>query len=412
MGLYRDALRFDPQFSSARAAHAASHEALPQARARLLPSLDIRGHVMRGSDINAYAADRNQKTSGYTVSLKQPLFHWGDWQTYQQGKLAAVKADIALAQANQDLMLRVSEAYFELLVAQDVASLAQAHLAAVAEQLAQASAGARLGNATIVDVHEAQATCDQAMADEIDARGVLEVRRSALAAIVGRDIDAVDSLRSMISLPRPIPGESGAWIARAELQAYGVQLGEVTLETARRETAKARAGHLPNIDLVASRERQHRDGGAPYWGGRRDASQIGVQIQIPIFAGFAVQSRVRETAALVEKARDELTYAQRTAGLEARKAHVGVTTGLMRVAALEAAEASARTAFESNRFGYQHHVRPNVDVLNAQYKLYRVRRELAQARYRTLLESLRLKASTASLDEADIAAMGRLLSRS
>lgn len=410
LSLYHEALRFDARISGARAAHSAGQEALPRARAPLLPSVELRGHLTREEGGTSRVSTPGQTATGYTISLKQPVFHWEAWQGYQQGILTAAKADITLAKANQELMLRVAEAYFEFQEAQHIASLAHAHRVAVAEQLAQATASVPLGNATIVDVHEAAASHDQAIADEIDAQGTVDVRRSSLATIVGRRVEEGDMPQFKQPLPAPVPREAGPWVDQAERQAYPVQLGTMALEIARRETAKASAGHLPRVDLVASRERRYSDGGLPYWNGRRDASQVGIQVQIPIFAGFAVQSRVRETLALVEQASDELMDVRRAAGLEARKAYLGVTTGLMRIAALQVAETSALTAFESNRFGYEHHVRPNVDVLNAQYKLYRVRRELAQARYRTLMESLKLKASTASLAESDIAATSHLLS--
>ncbi len=409
LSLYREALQFDARISGARAAHAAGREALPQARARLLPSVELRGHLTRDQGTISPAGAPEQKTAGYTISLRQPLFQWDVWQGYRRGALVAAKADVTLAKADQELMLRVAQAYFEFLEAQHIASLAQAHRVAAAEQLAQATASVPLGNATIVDVHEATASHDEAVADEIEAQGAVDVSRSSLAIVVGRMVEEGDMPQFMRPLPRPIPGDARAWVALAEREAYAVQLGEITLEIARRETAMAYAGHMPRVDLVASRERRHTEGGLPYWNGPRDASQVGLQIQIPIFSGFAVQSRVRETLALADQALDELTEVRRTAGLAARKAHLGVTTGLRRISALEVAETSALAAFESNRFGYEHHVRPNVDVLNAQYKLYRVRRELAQARYRTLMESLKLKASTASLVESDIEAVSRLL---
>ncbi|MCE4058973.1 TolC family outer membrane protein [Pandoraea sputorum] len=411
LNLYREALHFDARISAARAAHVAGREALPQARARWLPTVDVQGRAMQESSGTSRIGSTAQIATGYTISLKQPVFNAEAWHGYQRGVLLVTKADIALAKANQELMLRVAEAYLEFLEAQHVASLAKAQRVAVAEQLAQAKASVSLGVTTIVDVHEATASLDQAIADEIDAQGAVDLKQSSLASVIGRKVARGAMPQFKAPLPTPVPSDANVWVEHAEHYAYGVQLSAIAMEIAKRETAKAYAGHMPSVDLIASRESRSRYGGSPYWGGARDESRVGIQIQIPIFSGFSVQSRVRETLALVEQASDELTEARRIAGLEAQKAYLSVTTGLMRIAALEVGETSAQTALESNQVGYEYHVRPSVDVLNAQYKLYRVRRELAQARYRVLMGSLKLKAATASLVEADIAAASALLER-
>ncbi|MCY1210689.1 type I secretion outer membrane protein, TolC family [compost metagenome] len=220
-------------------------------------------------------------------------------------------------------------------------------------------------------------------------------------------------LRPEAPIPGPQPPDVNAWAAQAETSNLQVNLASYNLETAQRETNKAKAGHLPSVDLVASYGFTNQTGSATQAiSTHYNASQIGVQLTMPIFAGGQIQSRVRETLALADKAASDLEFARRTAAQTARQTYSGVSNGLAQVKALEAAERSATSAVESNQLGYEVGVRINIDVLNAEAQLFSTRRDLAKARYDTIMNGLRLKASTGVLQEADVVQINTLLTSS
>jgi outer membrane protein len=198
-------------------------------------------------------------------------------------------------------------------------------------------------------------------------------------------------------------------VTSAENQNYGVQVSQLSLELAKRDIQRNRAGHLPTLDLVASTSRTRTSGQVVGGSGSRNDNAIGVQWAIPIFNGFAVTSRVRESIALEDKARNDLESTRRNAAQLARQSYLGVNSGLAQVRALEAAEVSSQSALESNKLGYQVGVRINIDVLNAQRQLYSTRRDLSRARYDTIMNGLRLKAASGSLREEDLVPVNNLL---
>ncbi|GAB3625384.1 Outer membrane protein TolC [Pandoraea terrae] len=417
--LYGEAQSRDAQIISARSLYLANVEALPQARAALLPTV-----VARWGSVNSHYGTNGVSNTfgatGYSLALTQPIFHWDSWQTYAQGKLAVASAEASFAQAQQDLILRVATAYFDVLAAQDDLALAGTHKQAIAEQLAAAKRNFEVGNATVVDANEAQAGYDQAVAQEIAAQNTLDVRRAVFAKIVGHPVASLATLRAGASLPSPSPNNVADWIEQAQVSNYGVQLQTLTLETAKRETSKAKSGNLPTIDLVAGGAHSNTanansllnagmSGGTGPGAGPSSAGQIGIQISIPIFAGGAVQSRMRQTLALEDKATSDLDDARRAAVLSAQQSFLGVSSGLAQVKALEAAEQSAQTSLASNKLGYQVGIRINADVLNAEDKLFTTRRDLARARYSTLMSSLQLKASAATLADTDLLQLNTLL---
>jgi outer membrane protein len=413
--VYKEALANDAQYASARATLTAGEERLPQGRSGLLPTVGLSGSYSRSnSDTSAGGIEASSPTfnsKGYTLSLSQPLFRWGNWETYQQGKLSVAASEAQFAQAQQDLIVRVAQAYFDVLTAQDALASVQAQKVAITEQLASAKRNFEVGTATITDTHEAQARYDLAVAQEFAGQNDLEIRRSALQQIIGKPAGDLATLRPGLRLSPPEPAEIEKWVGSAEQQNYGVVGQQLAVEIAQREISKSRAGHYPTVDLVASRTHS-----APSWsrefpgGTSTNANSIGVQVAIPIFSGYAVTSRVRETIALEDRARSDLENARRTAAQGARQAFLGVNAGLAQVRALEAAEVSSQSALESNRLGYQVGVRINIDVLNAQQQLYTTRQNLAKARYDTIMNGLRLKSAAGTLNEADVAQVNALLS--
>lgn len=409
MQAYREALANDAQYASARAALAAGQEKSVQGRSGLLPNVAVSGAYSRNNlDSSNLPRAVDYSGNGYTLSLSQPLFRVANWEQYQEGKLSVAASEAQFAQAQQDLIVRVAQAYFDVLAAQDALASLQAQKVAITEQLASAKRNFEVGTATITDTHEAQARYDLAVAQEIAAQNDLQIKRNALEQITNQPAGDLATLRPGVTLQPPQPAAADKWVQSAEQQNYGVVGQQLALEIARREIKRNRAGHYPTVDLVASRSHSNQ-GTVTTIGATSDSTAIGVQWAIPLFSGFAVDSKVREAIALEDKARADLENARRTAAQGARQSFLGVTAGLAQVKALEAAEVSSQSALESNRLGYQVGVRINIDVLNAQQQLYSTRRDLAKARYDTLVNGLRLKSAAGTLKEEDLAQINALL---
>lgn len=406
--VYKDALANDAVIASARSALEAGQEKSVQGRAGLLPTIGLGGSYGR-SNLEVSAGTFNSTNNGYTLSLSQPLFRLANWESYQQGKLSVAVSEAQFAQAQQDLIVRVSQAYFDVLAAEDALAFLGAQLSAISEQLASAKRNFEVGTSTITDTNEAQARYDLASAQQIAAQNDLEVKKTALQVIIGTAPSALAPLRPGVKLVAPQPAQIEPWVSSAEQQNFGVVSQQIAVEIAQREISRNRAGHLPTVDLVASRSHNNQGTTAIASGGISNQTQIGVQWAIPIFSGFAVTSRVRETIALETKARSDLETARRTAAQGARQSFLGVNNGLAQVRALEAAEISSQSSLESNRLGYQVGVRINIDVLNAQQQLFSTRRDLAKARYDTLMNGLRLKAAAGTLKEEDLGPINALL---
>ncbi|SFD37930.1 outer membrane protein [Massilia yuzhufengensis] len=428
--VYQQALANDATFASARASAAAGRERVPQGRALLLPTVGITGSSIKndrdgspwnegdlitnattGVQTRVAGSASNLRTSEFTIGLTQPLFRWDRWETYQQSKLQQSVSEAQFAQAQQDLITRVAQAYFDVLAAQDKLESIRAQKNAVTEQLASAKRNFEVGTQTITDTHEAQAAYDLVIAQEFAAVNDLDNKRNALQAIIGTEPSSLAPLKTGITLAAPSPANVDPWVSSAENQNYGVTVSQLQVELAKREISKTRAGHYPTLDLVASTSRVDTNGRINGLSAVNKNNGIGVQFSVPIFNGFGVTSRVRETIALEDKARNDLEATRRQAALQARQAFLGVNSGMAQVKALEAAEVSSQSALESNKLGYQVGVRINIDVLNAQRQLYSTRTDLSRARYDTILNGLRLKAASGSLRESDLAAVNNLLDK-
>ena len=403
--VYQQALAHDQIYQSARYALQAGNEKAIQGRAGLLPSVGIGGSYTRSGD-----SSLGNSSNVYNLTLTQPLLRVGNWESYQQGKLSVAVSEAQFAQAQQDLIVRVGQAYFDVLTAQDVLSFLRAQKVAISEQLASAKRNFDVGTATITDTNEAQARYDLANAQEIAAQNDLDVAQSRLQQIIGQSPGALSPLRTNVQLSLPQPAQIDTWVSSAEQQNYGVVAQQFALEISQSEIKRNRAGHYPSVDLVAGRGYSNQNNSStPYLNGRGYSNSIALQWNIPLFSGFAVNSKVDEAIALSEKARADLENARRNAVLNTRQAYLGVSNGLAQVKAYEAAEISSKSALESNQLGYQVGVRINIDVLNAQQQLFSTRRDLAKARYDTLINGLKLKSAAGSLKEEDLVQINQLL---
>ena len=414
---YREARANDPVYASARAARDAGRENLPQGLALLLPSITASGFTqMNDLDISfrgaAPQSKREGNTNGYSVSLTQPLFNWQSIMVYKEAGFKVVQAEAVFGQVAQDLMLRVAQAYFDVLASQDSLAFIQAQKIAISEQLAQAKRNFEVGTATITDTHEAQARFDLAASQEIAAQSDLEIKQRTLQQIIGKFPDRLTPLRPSTELSPPKPNVMEQWVSSAEAQNFAVRVQEAALEIATREIERSRAGHYPSLNMVGNF-------------GKNSASissvgtvsvatdslnrSLGLQLAIPLYAGGGVSSLVRQAVANQEKARQDLENARRSAALSVRQAYLGVTNGMAQVRALEQALVSSQSALDSNKLGYEVGVRINIDVLNAQQQVFSTMRDLSRARYDTLLNGLKLKSAAGTLVEDDVEAVNRVL---
>ncbi|WP_068636857.1 TolC family outer membrane protein [Thauera butanivorans] len=409
MQMYQEALANDAKFSAARAQFEAGQERVAQGRAGLLPQIGLNADASwNDSEIEARAGrtSGDYDSRGYGVQLTQPLFRWQNWVQFKQGELQTALAGAQFDAQRQELVLRVAEAYFDVLNAQDAVEAVSQLRTAAGEQLELARTSFEVGTVTITDVHEAQSRFDLASAQEIAAQNQLEVARQVLAQIIGRQPDTLAGLREGVALQRPQPDSIADWVNAAEAGNLGVQAQQLVREIAAREVEHARAGHLPTVDLIASHGVIHRPQLAT---DRNESTTIGVQLNMPLYAGGRVSSVTREAAALRMKADADLEDARRSAALAARQSWLGVTSGMAEVRALEAARISSASALEANKLGYEVGVRINIDVLNAQTQLADTLQRLSRARYDTLLAQLRLKAAAGTLGEDDVRAINALL---
>ncbi len=401
---YQQALAYDAVYQSARYALRAGAEKGIQGRAGLLPSVNLGGTYTRSGDT------LNNLSNVYNLTLTQPLLRLANWESYRQGKLAVAVSEAQFELARQDLILRVGQSYFDVLAAQDVLSSLGVQKQAITEQLASAQRNFEVGTATITDTNEAQARYDLANAQEIAAQNDLAVALDKMQQIIGQQPPPLSRLRDKVTLSMPQPSGLDAWIASAEQQNYNVMAQQISLEIAQSEIKRSRADHMPTVDLVVGRNFTNQYSTlTPYTNARIYSNSVGVQWNIPLYSGFAVSSKVDENIALADKARADLDNARRTAVLNVRQAYLGVSNGLAQVKAYEAAQVSSQSALDSNRLGYQVGVRINIDVLNAQQQLFSTQRDLAKARYDTLMNGLKLKAAAGALQEADLVQIDTLL---
>jgi outer membrane protein len=391
---YRDAQAFDSQFASARATREANLEKTALSRAGLLPQVGITGSASKIEGHSSQPSDISYNSNTLQLQLQQPLYRPANIAAYEQSKLQVAASETQFEQAKADLTLRVAQAYFDVLTTQDALVFIRAQKVAITEQLESAKRNFEVGTATITDTHEAQARFDLAAAQEIAALNDLEVKRNLLAQITGKLPGELQGLRQGVRLSPPDPQNVRQWVESAEAGNFAVVTQAFIAESAKLDIERSRSGHKPTLDAVASYGQNKGLAFAPQL--TITTASVGVQFNLPVYAGGATSSQIRQAISSEEKARADLDTARRNAAQSARTAFLGVQSGLSQVRALEAAETSSNSALESNRLGYEVGVRINIDVLNAQ-------------RYETLINGLRLKAAVGTLSEADLAELNSLL---
>jgi len=414
--LYESARGFDASYQSAKSQFNATMAKSEQARASVLPVANLGITGSRSSQDTTPANTGTTTPTSYgttnaTVSASQPLYRPGNLATYRQGLKQVDLAQAQLTAADQDLIVRVSQAYFDVLAAKDNLNFVQAQKTAVAEQLASAKRNFEVGTSTITDTREAQARFDLVIAQEIAAENDLHVKKIALDQLVGKNDTQPKLLAQPLALPALSPNDVNVWVQQSEVEHPGIKQTLIALEVAQLETQKAESGHKPTLDLTASYSAiNNMDGSSSGGTGSRiGVGTLGLTFNLPLFAGFSTQNRIKETLALEEKAQNDLEGAKRTVAQTTRTAFFGVLSGQGQVKALEAAEASSQSALDANKLGYQVGVRINIDVLNSQSQLFQTKRDLAKARYDVLVGSLKLRQANGSLKADDLSGVNALL---
>lgn len=406
----------DPVFAAARAAQQAGQEKLPQGRSLLLPSVSLNANttyndqnVQYGAALQSvppafaviFPSESRFNSHSYGVSLVQPLFRVQNWMAYSESELQAAQAGMQFKIAEQDLILRVAQAYFDVLIAQDSVGLAEAQKTAISEQLEQAKRNFEVGSATITDTLEAQARFDLTGSQQIAAQNDLEVKRSALQQLINATPKDLKPLGKEFKPESPQPADMGKWLDAAQQTNMQLAIAQANDQIAEKEVARNRGGHYPTVDIMANYSR-NTNVGSLILGTESTNKTIGLQLNMPLFQGGEVNSKLREAQANRERARQELENARRTVDHQTRQAYLGVVSGIAQVQALQQALASSESLLDASKLGHEVGVRTNLDVLNAQQQLYSTRRDLYQAQYNYLLSELRLKAAVGSLGEEDL----------
>ncbi len=412
LGVYRDALVSDPVYQAARSTYNATAERLPQARSGYLPFITGNAGITRYFIDRGGAPEFDYTYKTYGVSLSQPVFRMQNWIAIGQAEKTVLQAAATLSQAQQDLAIRAAQAYFDVLLARDTVALSESQKAAFDQQLAQAKRNFEVGTATIVDTLEAQARYDQTVAKEISDKADLEVKQRILTVLLGKMPDGLVPLKEPLPLTPPMPNDVEKWVAAAADSSFTVAVARANYEIAKQEVDRQKAGHLPTVDLTGGYTRvDDPTSAAPPISPIVNAGSIGLTLSIPIFQGGLTQSRVREALALRDAREQDLENAQRTVAQTVRAGFLIVTSGIAQVKALEQALVSTQSQLDSTILGRDVGVRTSVDVLNAQQQVFQTRRDLQQARYNYLLNSLRLKAATGQLTDADVEEVNRALGR-
>ena len=412
--LYEAARGYDAAYMSAKAQAEANVYLSQEAKANILPTVTLDASQSSGQSntIEPASSQRQFVSSLATLTASQPLYRPANLASYEQGKRQADIAREQLLSAEQDLIVRTSTAYFDVLGAQDTLTFVQAQKVAVGEQLASAKRNFEVGTATITDTREAQARYDLVIAQEIAAENDLRVKRLALNQLVGK-AEVKPKALTTTQLPDLLPNDVNLWINQAVEQHPQIKQLRVSLEVAELEVQKAEAGHKPTVDLRATYRYQDALSGTDLTsvGSRTTTGTLALAMNVPLFAGFFTQNRIKETLSLKEKVRNDLEAAIRTVSQNVRSAFFGVSSGLGQVKALEAAESSSQLALDANKLGYQVGVRINIDVLNSQSQLFQTKRDLAKARYDVLVGGLKLRQANGTLKAEDIAPVNALLAK-
>ncbi|UNT99075.1 TolC family outer membrane protein [Xanthomonas translucens] len=416
--VYEMARNSDPQLASAESNRLYEKEGAVQARAALLPQINGSASLQRShSEIERGTGELagTGKSRSYAIQGQQTLINFAQFSTLRAQKARSLAADYSLASANHDLIVRTSAAYFNVLVAIESLVAAQTNEAAAKKQFDYADKRLEVGLAPITDVHEARAEYDQARADTITARNSLQDLYQALTEITGQP---VHDLRSLPEDFRPqLPADSGnidGLIASALDKNPSLRSYQYQVQQAEDNVSTARAGHLPTLNLSASagRDASWGDGVSGSNSPRNDSNVIGLTLNVPIFAGGATQSAVRQALAQRDIAQDTFEQQKRALDRNTRNAYQTVVAGISEIEARRLAVVSAQAAYDASQVGLEVGTRTVLDVVQNQRTLYQAQLNYAQSRYNFLQNRLLLSQALGTLDVAEVQSINALLTQS
>lgn len=403
--VYDMSLANDPQYKQAQSSFQATLETKPQARALLFPEVSLSANTASNDqDIDTAnfgaSGEVDFNSHGYSLDLKQPIFHYDRFLGLSQADSQIQQAQAELDFAHQDLIIRVSERYFNVLAAMDNLEFVRGEKRSLSRQLEQANQRFEVGLTAITDVQEAKAGYDRAVANEISAENLLDNTREALREVTGEYIEILSPLSEAMTLVEPTPNEIETWTEISREQNLQVIATKYSLETTRKEIEIQRAGHLPTVDLVANHG--FNSTGGRFGGTDVDFTAIGLELNMPIFEGGAVNSRVRESEHRYNEAMQRLEQQYRAAQRETREAYLGVISGISQVNALKQALISTETALQATQAGFEVGTRTAVDVVASERATLEAKRDYARARYNYIGDSLQLKRAAGTLSPDDI----------
>lgn len=406
-GVYARALEYDASLRAARESYLGQKEEIDKAKSSFLPSLRVgaaygRNATNSKSLVTDQEHDYYYNTQNYSIVLKQSVFNMSSFDTYGQSKARAAKGKALLAKEESALAMRTVEAYVNVLFAEDSIDYSKAQVTAAKEQFEQAKSRFSSGYGTVTEINEAKAHYDMALAQELTNRNNLENNRRQLETITGIYPDQLARLvPAKLVLSMPSPATLDAWLQYAEEQNADIEAARQDARIAKKQIDRQRSARYPTLDLVASRTFSESDNNYSI-GNQYDTYAVSLQMNLPLYTGGYVSSTVRQASAQYREASELLNKQERITSSNIRKYFNGILSGIAQVRAYEQAVRSSEIALTGTQKGYAAGLRSNVDVLNAQEKLYESRRELSRSRYQYIMNRIMLKDAAGMLTSSDI----------
>ena len=409
LDVYHQALAKDPTLASALNANKAAQEIIEQGKALYRPTVNFSADASTSATHIRYLKSNippgNSKFENLRagVEARQPIYRKQNLVEMDQSITQVSLADKQYHLSQQTLILRTTQAYFDVLLAQDKIDLIVAQEAAILSQLEQAKATFEVGTATITDVNEAQARYDLILAQEIAAINEHEIAKRAVEAITGGIPAKLATVKPDIQVAA-LAQNMQDWQQVAVQNNLNIQIQQDALKLAEQQVEFANAGHLPTLDAVASYTNSYANGSPSVFsaGNELKNATIGLQLEIPLYQGGAISSRARQAVLNKQKALNDVEIARRSTDLETQRAYFNLSSSIAQVKALNQALVSSQSQLDSTKLGYEVGVRTSVDVLNAQQQLFSAKRDLLQARYSYLVNIIRLKAASGLVAEGDL----------
>ncbi|WP_444997290.1 TolC family outer membrane protein [Aliikangiella sp. IMCC44359] len=448
LDVYNLAKDNDPTFLASDAGRKATNERVNQSLAGLLPQLNASvGYGISDSeststttgiftpindpnspqDINAVKKTESESDGvDWNVQLKQEIYNHKTWLNLAQSEKEALRSNIQHEGAKHDLIIRVAEAYFNVLAAKDSVAFSKSETEAVSKELAQTKQRFEVGLIAMTDVHEAQSRHDRAVANQISAQNALDNAHESLLQITGQYHYNLLSLKDNIQPKNPQPTDIKQWVKESESNNVAIKASKVGLDIAKRRIGISRADHYPTVGLTATYRDQDTDNSSPAFPRENDAGEIigfvdattnqtgpstsiSLDVSIPLYSGGRTNSVVKESQSLYQQAAHNLEAEHRKAVSSTRSAYLGVVAAVSSVKALKQAVVSSQSALEATQAGFEVGTRTIVDVLLQTQQLFDAKRQHARARYDYILNTLKLKQATGLLTEADLAKVNSML---